>query len=113
MRETMMNVEVSTQIRENYGAHEWDGNGECPQYWKSKGGEDYIISGAPSEEAAYSFVSSYIVDPHNDYFRESVMAATEVPANHRTWMEECTGEVDDSIRIEWDKRFTRFPTIKS
>ena len=52
MRETMMNVEVSTQIRENYGAHEWDGNGECPQYWKSKGGEDYIISGAPSEEAA-------------------------------------------------------------
>jgi hypothetical protein len=28
---------------ENYGAHDWDGKGECPQYWKMKGGEDYFI----------------------------------------------------------------------
>jgi len=28
---------------ENYGAHDWDGEGECPQYWKMKGGEDYFI----------------------------------------------------------------------
>ena len=27
---------------ENYGAHDWDGVGECPQYWKFKGGEDYF-----------------------------------------------------------------------
>jgi len=27
---------------ENYGAHDWDGEGECPQYWKFKGGEDYF-----------------------------------------------------------------------
>jgi len=26
------------QYRENYAAHDWDGTGECPQYWKFKGG---------------------------------------------------------------------------
>ena len=34
---------VSTQYRENYGAHSWNGKGDCPQYWKSKGGEVYIV----------------------------------------------------------------------
>jgi len=28
---------------ENYGAHDWDGTGECPQYWKFKGGSDYYL----------------------------------------------------------------------
>jgi hypothetical protein len=27
---------------ENYGAHDWDGEGECPQHWKFKGGEDFF-----------------------------------------------------------------------
>jgi hypothetical protein len=35
------NIVISTQIHENYGAHDWDGKGECPQYWKAKGGEEY------------------------------------------------------------------------
>lgn len=35
------NVVVATQIHENYGAHDWDGKGQCPQYWKAKGGEEY------------------------------------------------------------------------
>ena len=38
-----MQLFVQTQIRENYGAHDWDGTGECPQYWKSKGGETYKV----------------------------------------------------------------------
>ena len=25
-------VVISTQFRENYGAHDWDGRGECPQH---------------------------------------------------------------------------------
>ena len=35
------NIIVFTQISENYGAHAWNGRGECPQYWKQKGGEEY------------------------------------------------------------------------
>ena len=38
-----MKLVINTQYRENYGAHDWDGEGECPQYWKSKGGSEYVI----------------------------------------------------------------------
>jgi hypothetical protein len=38
-----MKIVISTQFKENYGAHDWDGTGECPQYWKFKGGSEYII----------------------------------------------------------------------
>ena len=38
-----MKYVVHTQFRENYGAHDWDGTGECPQYWKSKGGNTYVV----------------------------------------------------------------------
>jgi hypothetical protein len=34
---------IYTQYRENYGAHDWDGKGECPQYWKNKGGMEYFF----------------------------------------------------------------------
>ena len=37
-----MKLHITTQYMENYGAHDWDGEGECPQYWKFKGGEDYF-----------------------------------------------------------------------
>jgi len=38
-----MKIVIYTQIRENYGAHDWDGKGECPQYWKFKGGDVYVV----------------------------------------------------------------------
>ena len=39
-----MKLLITTQYCENYGAHDWDGTGECPQYWKFKGGEDYFYN---------------------------------------------------------------------
>lgn len=38
-----MKLAIYTQILENYGAHAWDGEGECPQRWKNKGGEIYLV----------------------------------------------------------------------
>ena len=38
-----MKLYIVTQIRENYGAHDWDGVGVCPQYWKCKGGNNYFV----------------------------------------------------------------------
>ena len=38
-----MKIAIYTQIEENYGAHDWDGKGSCPQGWKMKGGNTYII----------------------------------------------------------------------
>jgi len=34
-------IVVTTQVRENYGAHCWDGEGQCPVHWKYKGGNEY------------------------------------------------------------------------
>jgi len=41
----MQTLVINTQYKENYGAHDWDGKGECPQYWKFKGGETYFVDG--------------------------------------------------------------------
>jgi len=39
----MSKLVIHTQHKENYGAHDWDGKGECPQYWKFKGGNTYVV----------------------------------------------------------------------
>ena len=39
-----MKAIIQTQHMENYAAHDWDGEGECPQYWKPKGGSTYIFN---------------------------------------------------------------------
>ena len=39
----MSKLLITTQVYENYGAHDWDGVGECPSYWKAKGGSDYVV----------------------------------------------------------------------
>lgn len=44
-------VVIATQYRENYGAHDWDGRGECPQHWKSKGGDTYFINASAADIA--------------------------------------------------------------
>ena len=46
-----MKIVLQTQHRENYGAHDWDGEGECPQYWKCKGGDTYVVHGVTAKEA--------------------------------------------------------------
>jgi len=38
-----MKAVIQTQQKENYGAHDWDGKGECPEYWKFKGGNVFIL----------------------------------------------------------------------
>ena len=38
-----MKAIIYTQYMENYAAHDWDGKGECPQGWKYKGGDCYIV----------------------------------------------------------------------
>jgi len=41
-------VIMQTQHLENYGAHDWDGKSDCPQYWKMKGGYEHLIAWFPS-----------------------------------------------------------------
>lgn len=74
-----MKLVITTQIRENYGAHDWDGVGPCPQYWKNKGGEVYVIENLSS--AAVNKITSggiphlkSLIETHNVGFEESVLA---------------------------------------
>ena len=36
-------LKIQSQYKENYAAHDWDGVGDCPQSWKSKGGHIFEI----------------------------------------------------------------------
>ena len=47
-----MKIVIQTQVRENYGAHDWDGEGACPQYWKFKGGDVYVVPNLTAAQAA-------------------------------------------------------------
>lgn len=38
-----MKLVINTQYMENYGAHDWTGEGECPNHWKCKGGSTYVV----------------------------------------------------------------------
>ncbi len=46
-----MKLVAHTQHRENYGAHDWDGKGECPQYWKFKGGNAVVLADLTMQQA--------------------------------------------------------------
>jgi hypothetical protein len=52
-----MKLLITTQVYENYGAHAWDGAGECPQYWKAKGGNDYVVLNVDANRAQEIFSS--------------------------------------------------------
>jgi hypothetical protein len=51
---------IQTQVYENYGAHAWEGEGECPQYWKPKGGSEYKVPGVDLNDDHYW--REYIID---------------------------------------------------
>ena len=73
-KSTTFLIFISMQYRENYGAHDWDGQGECPQYWKNKGGNDYVsreLSLEEVQEGIEEFAQSVIDSiSHSDDFSE-------------------------------------------
>lgn len=88
-----MKLVIWTQHRENYGAHAWDGKGECPQYWKCKGGDTYVIDVNVEEamsEAYYDDVFACI-NSFSEYFEEYVIGSDlidDIDYNESTVVEE-------------------------
>lgn len=68
-----MMLVIRTQYMENYGAHDWDGQGACPQYWKFKGGSEYKILGVPLNIDYAEVVAAAGVETDNDYCREYIL----------------------------------------
>jgi hypothetical protein len=71
----MSKLLITTQVYENYGAHDWDGKGACPQYWKAKGGNDYVVKKFRNINKATETVMALRsqIEEDNDHYRESII----------------------------------------
>ena len=72
-----MKLHIYTQDQENYGAHDWDGVGECPQYWKFKGGQDFFVpmGSRINSETATAIVMAVRgdIEENSEYFRSDII----------------------------------------
>jgi len=64
-------LKIHSQFYENYGAHDWGGNGDCPQSWKPKGGHTFEIE-VDSDMVMYStklesHLTEIVASQSNDY----------------------------------------------
>ena len=92
-----MMLVITTQIHENYGAHDWSGEGECPQYWKAKGGHEYKITGVPANVDPAAVVSLADVESTNHFFRESVISWSFESDDYLSWFEKSQLEYEGVI----------------
>jgi hypothetical protein len=82
---------------ENYGAHDWDGTGECPQYWKMKGGSEYKITNVPLNIDYQEVVSMANVERDNEYCREYILDWSMEADDYLSWFEKSQLEYDGKI----------------
>jgi hypothetical protein len=98
-----MKLMIQTQIQENYGAHDWDGEGACPQYWKFKGGNDYsyaLGSVMRSTEVLAELVEYFRgkIECDSVGFREYIVGFDVVADDFLTDFEKSQLEYDGEIR---------------
>ena len=96
-----MKLVIFTQIKENYGAHAWDGKGECPQRWKFKGGNTIIVRDITVDQAMKLRTGiptlTALIEENNEYFEEYIL----------DWdiMDDCVGDPiedwDSPIENSW------------
>lgn len=91
-----MRLSAVTAYRENYGAHDWSGEGECPQYWKNKGTYEYVVEiddevFAKMEEGKVTTILSALVSNvtyQKHYASESLIETAQYPTGRKTPIEE-------------------------
>ena len=96
----MAKLLITTQVYENYGAHDWDGQGECPQYWKAKGGNDYVIKnfrGNDRNATEMVMVVSAQIEQDDQYFREQIIDFRIVKDDYLTEFERSQLEYEGRI----------------
>ncbi len=92
-----MMLVIRTQFMENYGAHDWDGTGECPQYWKMKGGSEYKIINVPLNIDYQEVVSMANVETDNIGCREYILDWSIEADDYLSWFEKSQLEYDGVI----------------
>lgn len=108
-----MRLIITTQTLENYGAHDWDGTGQCPQFWKSKGGDEYevylpSIDGIENLQDYLSKIvdkSRPLVERDDDYCKEYIVNWEVLADNELTDFERfCVEEMESysvTQKLEW------------
>ena len=94
-----MMLVIHTQFYENYGAHDWDGTGVCPQYWKAKGGSDYKILDVPLNIDYNQFVKFALtgIESDTEYSREYMIDWSMESDDYLSWFEKSQLEHDGVI----------------
>jgi hypothetical protein len=97
----MAKLLITTQVYENYGAHDWDGVGECPQYWKAKGGCDYVVK----KFRDFSIMTEVVmalrpqIESDSQYYRETIIGYEVVADDYLTEFEQSQLDYEGSIRF--------------
>jgi hypothetical protein len=81
----MKKLVIQTQYKENYAAWDWDGQGECPQGWKFKGGTTYVMPNCAEDidvDSVVEAISSHIT-VSNDHTAEYIISADVVDYNKK------------------------------
>ena len=95
----MTKLLITTQVYENYGAHDWDGVGECPQYWKAKGGSDYVVKNVKANQATETVMGVRSqIECDNYAFRETIIDWSIVADDHLTEFEQSQLAYEGKIR---------------
>ena len=96
----MAKLLITTQVYENYGAHDWDGVGQCPQYWKAKGGNDYVVKKFKDINKVTETVMALRgqIEQDNEGFRETIIGWEIVANDYLTEFEKDQLEYEGSIR---------------
>lgn len=94
-----MMLVIQTQTQENYGAHDWDGVGACPQYWKMKGGREYKVIGMPLN-IAYDEVVEMVrsdIEENSDYYRVDIIGWSVESDDYLSWFEKSQLDYEGEI----------------
>ena len=95
----MAKLLITTQVYENYGAHDWDGVGECPQYWKDKGGSDYVVKKINVNKVTETVMGVRSqIECDNYAFRESIIDWSIVADDALTEFEQSQLAYEGKIR---------------
>ena len=96
-----MKLLITTQNLENYGAHDWDGVGECPQYWKAKGGSDYVVKNFTNFNNTTEVVMALRgqIEEDSEYFRSSIIDWEVVADDYLTEFEQDQLDYEGKIRF--------------
>ena len=110
-----MQLLITTQIQENYAAHDWDGEGTCPQYWKFKGGNDYKYAlgfQLRNAEAIAELVEYFRprIEEDNEYYKEHIIGFSVVSDDYLTEFEQ--SQLDYEGRIAYPTKVLQMDSVE-